>query len=144
MANGKFYIIENKVVTNIVVLEEGYALKQGFKRAPIKTDFGDVGLNWTYLPVEDTFLPPPRDILAEWAHVRNIRDSALRESDQYVLYDRWVTYNQDEQHAWSVYRQTLRDIPQSYVDPKEVNWPEKPWVESMESIKPSDPVDNVV
>lgn len=141
METGNFYIIEDNKVVNIIVADEQYAKNFNLKRAPINTDFGTVDIDWIYLPQENTFLPPPRDILAEWAGVRNLRDSYLIESDLYVMPDRWATYNQDEQNAWIVYRKALRDIPQNFIDPKEVVWPQKPWVESMESIKPSNPID---
>lgn len=140
MAIDKFYVIENNVVKNIALFEEGHARSLGLKRAPIAVDAGMVDIDWTYLPREDTFLPPPRNILVEWARVRNERNALLAESDLYLMPDRWVTYTQDEQHAWTVYRKALRDIPQTFIDPKEVVWPNKPWVESMESIKPSDPI----
>lgn len=138
MATGTFYIIQDNIVVNIIVAEEQYAQNAKLKRCPIHTDLGIVDMGWVYLPQEDTFLPPPRDILAEWASVRNLRDTYLIESDLYVMPDRWATYNQDEQNAWIVYRKALRDIPQNFIDPKEVVWPQKPWVESMESIKPSE------
>lgn len=140
MAIDKFYVIENNVVKNVALFEEGYAMSLGLKRAPITVDAGLVDLDWTYLPDENTFLPPPRNILAEWLQVRTIRNSLLAESDLYLMPDRWATYTQDEQNAWAVYRKALRDIPQTFIDPKEVVWPNKPWVESMESIKPSDPI----
>ncbi len=139
MATDNFYDIRNNVVFNVIVADEQHAKSFGLKRYPIViADVGTVDIGWTYLPQEDTFLPPPRDILAEWAAVRSIRNSLLIESDLYVMPDRWATYTQDEQYAWSVYRKTLRDIPQTFIDPKEVVWPDKPWVESMESIKPSE------
>lgn len=140
MAIDKFYVVENNIVRNIALFEEGHAMSLGLKRAPIYVDAGIVNIGWTYLPNEDTFLPPPRDILAEWTHIRQVRNSYLTESDLYVMPDRWTTYTQDEQHAWSVYRKALRDIPQTFIDPHDVVWPTKPWVESMESIKPSDPI----
>ena len=141
MTIDKFYVIKNNVVENVALFEEGYARSLGLKRAPLIVDAGTVDIDWTYLPNDDTFLPPPRDILAEWGRIRATRDSLLLESDLYVMPDRWATYTQDEQYAWSQYRKALRDIPTTFIDPKEVVWPDKPWVESMESIKPSDPID---
>lgn len=141
MTTANFYIIENNLVTNVVVLDESVGVQHNLKRAFVTIpNIGVVAKGWTYLPDEDTFLPPPRNILAEWAEVRRVRDTYLVESDLYVMPDRWAAYNQDEQNAWAVYRKALRDIPQNFIDPKEVVWPQKPWVESMESIKPSDPI----
>jgi hypothetical protein len=141
MAIDKFYIIENNIVKNIALYHEEDAYKLKLKRAPIYTEFGMVDTGWTYLPAEDTYLPPPRDILAEWKRARSMRDALLFESDLYVLPDRWATYTQDEQHAWSVYRKTLRDIPQTYIDPNEIVWPDKPLVEAVVNYKPSEPID---
>jgi hypothetical protein len=138
MATDLFYVIEDNVVKNIIVLDEGVAQKLNLKRAYITTELGIVGIGWTYLSNEDTFLPPPRDILYEWGVIRATRNALLIESDVYVLPDIWATYTQDEQNAWAVYRKALRDIPQTFIDPKEVVWPQKPWVEAMESIKPSE------
>lgn len=137
----KFYVIKNNVVENVAIFTEADAAKLKLKRYPIPSQYGVVDINWTYLPNDDTFLPPPRDILAEWGRIRAARDSLLLESDLYVMPDRWATYTQDEQYAWSQYRKALRDIPATFIDPKEVVWPNKPWVESMGSIKPSDPID---
>lgn len=135
----KFYIIVDNVVQNVAVFREEDAARLNLKRVPIINEFGVVGMNWTYLPNEDRFLPPPRDILAEWAQIRGMRDGLLAESDMYVMPDRWATYTQDEQNAWIVYRQKLRTITNDFIDPLEVVWPTKPWVESMESITPSTP-----
>jgi hypothetical protein len=135
----KFYIIKDNVVINVAVFNEADAVRLNLKRAPIRTEFGIVDTDWTYLPEEDRFLPPPRDILKEWAAVNAMRDSLLAESNMYVLPDMWDTYTQDEKNAWTVYRQKLRSINTDFVDPKEVVWPQKPWVEQMESIKPSTP-----
>jgi len=139
MSADKFYIITGNVVVNIVVLKEEDAARFNLKRVPIQTEFGTVGIDWTYLPEEDRFLPPPRDILGEWSRIRAVRDTYLAESDLYVMPDRWATYNQDEQNAWTVYRDKLRNITKDFVDPKEVVWPTKPFVESMENINPSTP-----
>lgn len=139
MSTDKFYVIHNNEVVNIAIFKEEDAQQLGLKRFPIMCDAGRVHMGWTYLPADDTFLPPPRNILAEWESVRRMRNALLQESDSYVLPDRWATYNQDEQYAWSQYRKALRDIPQTFIDPQEVVWPQKPWVESMESIKPSTP-----
>lgn len=141
MAIDKFYIIENNIVTNIALYKEEDAQKLGLKRYPIMTELGAVGPDWTYLPVENRFLPPPRDILSEWNFVRSVRNAYLQESDMMVMPDRWATYTQDEQNAWTEYRKKLRDIPQTFIDPKDVVWPDKPWVEAFENFKPSEPID---
>lgn len=139
MSADKFYVIQDNIVVNIAVFKEEDAVRLKLKRFPIFAELGRVDLDWTYLPDQDTFLPPPRDIVREWDKVRAKQSSLLIESDQYVMPDLWVTYTQDEQYAWSEYRKKLRSITTDFIDPKEVVWPTKPWVEPMESIKPSTP-----
>lgn len=145
MAIDKFYIIDgNNYVHNVALYTEEDAARLGLKRYPIRLETGLVDIGWTYLPREDIFLPPPRDILAEWRAIRATRDNYLLESDFWIMPDRWATYTQDEQYAWSVYRKKLRDIPQDFIDPKEVVWPDKPIVEAMTLHKTSDPIDPAV
>lgn len=144
MAIDKFYVIENNVVTNLVLYEESEAAKLGLKRYPIVTDLGIVSTNWTYLPKENTFLPPPVDPMVGWIEVRANRNAYLIESDLYVMPDRWATYTEDEKIAWTVYRQTLRDIPQTFSKSSDVVWPKKPWIEEFDNFKPSEPIDPAV
>ncbi len=145
MAIDKFYIIDsNNYVHNIALFTEEDASRLNLKRYPVHIEGAVVDIGWTYLPREDTFLPPPRDILAEWSAIRAKRDNYLLESDFWIMPDRWATYTQDEQYAWSVYRKKLRDIPQDFIDPKEVVWPDKPIVEAMTLHKPADPIDPAV
>ncbi|NDF49745.1 MAG: hypothetical protein EB116_06610 [Betaproteobacteria bacterium] len=141
MENANYYIILNNIVTNIIVANEEYGRKYNLRLYPIFIpNLGIVNIGWTYLPKEDTFLPPPRDILSEWAKIRSLRDSLLVESDMYVAIDRWKTYNQDKQEAFFTYREKLRNIPQDFTDPSRVVWPKKPWLvvdeESLELLKP--------
>lgn len=61
-----------------------------------------------------------------WDFLKSRRDSLLRDSDTYVLPDRWARMTPDMQTAWSDYRQALRDLPTKTKDPKKVVWPTKP------------------
>jgi len=143
METYKYYIIRNNVVENVALYKEQDAQNLGLKRAPIFTDFGVVSIDWTYLPNEDTFLPPPRDILNEWRLLRAHRNQLLITSDPFVTVDRWATYNQDEQYTLSMYRKALRDVPQNTIDPRDVVWPEVPQIMlnvlEENKFKPSDP-----
>lgn len=66
-------------------------------------------------------------ILAEkWLTVRAQRDDLLKKSDIYVLVDRWNNMDSEEQQQWAEYRQLLRDIPQTYIDPDLVIFPTLP------------------
>ena len=61
-----------------------------------------------------------------WLALRSERDSRLKESDLYVMPDRWVSYSNERQTEWSNYRQALRDLPQNTTDPFNPVWPVKP------------------
>lgn len=63
---------------------------------------------------------------AQWDALRSERNSRLDESDRYVLPDRWAGYTNEQQLAWTVYRQALRDLPQNTTDPFNPVWPIKP------------------
>lgn len=124
MATDKFYIINGNVVSNLIVCTEEYAAQNKLIRHPVITEFGVASINWTY--ADGKFLPPPRDILGEWASVRERRNALLAASDVLVLPDRWSSFTPSQQETIARYRQTLRDIPQSFVDPKEVVFPDMP------------------
>ena len=52
----------------------------------------------------------------KFAEVRNKRNDLLTESDIYVMSDRWDTYTDSKKNEWRVYRQALRDLPQTYAN----------------------------
>lgn len=66
------------------------------------------------------------DVEFQWQLVRQERNRLLFDSDKNVLADRWENYDTATRSAWSVYRQTLRDIPQSFLSPGQVVYPAKP------------------
>ena len=58
-----------------------------------------------------------------WNDIRLKRDTLLMSTDWTMISDTSV-----DQSAWKTYRQTLRDIPETYKDkqPSEVVWPTQP------------------
>ena len=62
------------------------------------------------------------------AAVRKERDRLLAVSDVRVLADRWAAMTAEQQAAWSAYRQALRDITHTHVDPLTTEWPVPPTV----------------
>ena len=60
----------------------------------------------------------------QWAEVRGKRDRLLAECDWTQVVDAPLTYEQKT--AWQAYRQSLRDLPQSFATPEEVVWPTTP------------------
>lgn len=52
----------------------------------------------------------------KFIEVRQTRVVLLEVSDIYVVSDRWDTYTDAKKEEWRTYRQTLRDLPQIYVN----------------------------
>jgi Phage tail assembly chaperone protein len=67
-----------------------------------------------------------QDTQNKWNSIRSQRDELLRQSDIYVLVDRWNTMDVNKQQEWVIYRQQLRDLPQTYTDPDSVQFPNLP------------------
>lgn len=78
------------------------------------------------LPFEFVLIDPTDEqitsVLVE--QVREIRDSLLRQCDWTQLTD--SPMNDDIRHAWSVFRQALRDITDQNGFPMDIIWPIPP------------------
>jgi len=57
----------------------------------------------------------------QWKAIRAERDRLLAASDWTQVSDAPV-----DAAAWATYRQQLRDLPQNYILPYDVEWPEEP------------------
>jgi len=84
------------------------------------------GLTWlddspkpTKKTLDDAWPQVQADIA--WKAVRAERDRLLEASDWTQLPDAPV-----DAAAWATYRQQLRDLPQNYILPSDVEWPEEP------------------
>lgn len=115
----RYAIIENGIVVNAAEAEPDFAQSQGWILLPDDAYIWDIYEN-------GVFTRPPRNLEAEWGMQRLERNYLLLESDTDVLPDRWAAMTAEQQSAWSTYRQALRDLPQTYPDPKTVVWPQKP------------------
>jgi len=71
--------------------------------------------------LQDPSTPEEMDENA-WLFLRNTRNALLQESDWTQVGDIPVAIKE----AWLPYRQALRDLPNTTVDPKAVAWPEAP------------------
>jgi hypothetical protein len=60
---------------------------------------------------------------AKMHSLRFLRDKLLKESDIFIVADKWEKMDPVEKEKWSNYRQQLRDIPQNISNPDEVVWP---------------------
>ncbi|WP_102517016.1 phage tail assembly chaperone [Vibrio splendidus] len=74
----------------------------------------------------------PEDIPAElltqmqWFSIRQKRDQLICDTDFTQLVDSPLP--QELIDRFKIYRDTLRNIPQSYAQPDDVVWPEKPTI----------------
>lgn len=74
-----------------------------------------------YLDENNQLALRDRPVTISWDSIRTKRNRLLDESDYTQIPD-WP----GNKTAWAVYRQSLRDIPQTYSTPVEVVWPLKP------------------
>lgn len=74
------------------------------------------------MPTEDTIrkYSDEVDVMLEWDEIRRVRDVKLDQTD----YTQELDYPNREE--WAIYRQELRDIPQTFNTPEEVIWPIPP------------------
>lgn len=102
--------------TNILRIEDNSFI-------PEDKSNGDYLAYLQWLEEGNTPLPNPDVQPYTWIQVLNKRNKALHDSDWTMIPGCTV-----DQHAWAVYRQILRDIPQTFEgrDPLEIIWPEKP------------------
>ena len=92
---------KDKVYSNLVIHDDQYS-------KPSKASL-EAGL----VQAQDDF---------DWQGVRRERDSLLSGSDHILMPD----YPLEDKSDWEAYRQELRDIPQDYDDPDDVEYPEEP------------------
>ena len=67
-----------------------------------------------------------------WQGIRNERDSLLKETDEKILRYQsevriGITTTTDNISDLDAYAQVLRDIPSTYSNPNDVEWPNTPW-----------------
>ncbi len=91
----------DKVYSNLVIHDDQYS-------KPSKASL-EAGL----VQAQDDF---------DWQDIRRERDSLLSGSDHILMPD----YPMEDKSDWEAYRQELRDIPQDFDDPDDVEYPEEP------------------
>lgn len=64
------------------------------------------------------------DVEAKWNGVKSLRNDLLLKSDWTQLVD--VSLSPESRQAWQQYRQQLREITSTYVDPSDVVFPDPP------------------
>ena len=63
-----------------------------------------------------------QDRVYSWEDIRMVRNLILLKSDYTQLPD----FPEAKKQEWAVYRQTLRDIPQTYSNTQDIIWPTEP------------------
>ena len=65
-----------------------------------------------------------------WDEVRQIRDTLLQLTDEYMITDRFATFTEEQQQELIEYRQTLRDLPENFPDLTTIEFPyDLKWLE---------------
>jgi hypothetical protein len=59
-----------------------------------------------------------------WRKIRKERNQLLKDSDYIMFPD--ITITAEKKEEWTTYRQSLRDIPQTFSNPDDVTYPDKP------------------
>ena len=59
-----------------------------------------------------------------WRKIRKQRNQLLKDSDYIMFPD--ITITTEKKQEWETYRQSLRDIPQTFSNPDDVTYPDKP------------------
>ena len=59
-----------------------------------------------------------------WRKIRKERNQLLKDSDYIMFPD--ITISAEKKEEWETYRQSLRDIPQTFSNPDDVTYPDKP------------------
>lgn len=90
----------------------------------VGTDQYAVWNNDAWEVLDKPVVEPEPPVVVTWSEVREFRNALLRESDWSMLTDAPLTDEQRDE--WVVYRQALRDVPQTQDDPNNVVWPESP------------------
>ena len=79
-------------------------------------------------PTESELLQAQQDYVSEhiaaWSELRTTRNLLLTECDWTQLSDAQLTSAQVTE--WQTYRQALRDLPSTTLDPTQPNWPTSP------------------
>ena len=74
----------------------------------------------------------------KWNMIREKRNKLLRETDWSQLGD--TPFTAEEKNSWTIYRQTLRDMPQDYITPDSAMFPEYSGTTPSEETQDAQPI----
>ncbi len=87
----------------------------------------------THINASDEYLNKqsiPEEIISEaklqqkWNYIKAKREDLLSATDYTQVND--TPLSEDDKEKFKMYRQALRDLPQSFENPEDVVWPNKP------------------
>lgn len=118
-------IIDNGALVNVIVIADGAQGDAMLSDSCVEITDVDpkpaLGQGWVY---SDGGFVPPAPLPATWDDVRAERNELLVNSDWTQNAD--APLSDEDRSRWAVYRQSLRDVPQSSDSPDDVVWPAKP------------------
>lgn len=112
----KYAIIENGVVTNVVVADS--AIRANWVEAGENCEKGGTYSDGAFTRKERPVTP------ITWDDIRQERDFLLSRSDWTQISD--SPLSDEDKAAWQTYRQALRDITETYTSLDDVVWPGVP------------------
>jgi len=83
---------------------------------------GEAQVGWTWDGSAWIAPPPPPPVLVSIEELREERDKRLAASDFSQLLD--APLSEEARGTWRSYRQSLRDLPESYTPVESPEWPE--------------------
>ena len=87
-----------------------------------KVEWNIVDVRWDTIPLNEQEIAA--NLAQRWNNAREERDQLLERTDHKVMIA--VENGEPVSDELKTYRQTLRDIPQTYEDPKQIMWPAQP------------------
>lgn len=95
-----------------------------------KVEWNITDVKWDIIPLNEQELAA--NLSMRWKQAREERDILLNKTDHLVMIA--VENGEPVSDELKTYRQTLRDIPQTYNDPKDIVWPMKPGKSVIEDV----------
>ena len=122
----RYCVIEkaNGLCVNIIELDSSEQFHEHPTHELAPDNTGEIGWLWSNSEWHN-----PADNFTDEDYalaVRTKRDRLLKKYVDRINYMRWSSMSQEEQTAWSAYRQALLDIPQQPGFPRDITWPQPP------------------
>ena len=113
----KIYEPQSVVDTDFNLRDDGSGVQIGYWNT------GKLGVQPTIASLDAQIGDVELEVKMMWEKIRKERNQLLKDSDYTMLKDYPTTVSEQE---WTTYRQSLRDIPQTFSNPDDVTYPDKP------------------